>query len=401
MSLGGFGTVLCTAPKSAAAPRYSICRQCGEQNKTPRRKAGAYYDRADGCFIFGRAVLAAFALGGTGDAAPGGAAAGSGGHRLCRRLGGAVRGADALWAGADPWAGRGLLCPLCSRGGAGAAAPWTGGALAAQPVSAVCAGRCRGSPLAAAAKVCPRRAGGLRYIDRHGAVLCAGQQRRGRPSAVQCGRRPACGGNRLRAAQICPGAPGHGHAAGGRSRGGGAGQCAVGVVLTRGAGVCRRRAGAVLPGTEVCRPERQRGTGGSSLRRRPCPCHGGSGAWLCHGSGGGAGTRAAGGDPCRLRGRVRVRGALRAAARKRFWAAVQRLRRYGGGLPAARRVACPGGRHPAERGKRSRARPQCGGVHPAGSRGTEPFLAGGDGERGLRGLAPAAGGFPLGHRQCT
>ena len=41
-------------------------------------------------------------------------------------------------------------------------------------VSAVCAGRCRGSPLAAAAKVCPRRAGGLRYIDRHGAVLCAG-----------------------------------------------------------------------------------------------------------------------------------------------------------------------------------------------------------------------------------
>ena len=60
-----------------------------------------------------------------------------------------------------------------------------------------------------------------------------------------------------------------------------------------GAGVCRRRAGAVLPGTEVCRPERQRGAGGSSLRRRPRPCPGGSGAWLCHGSGGGAGTRTA------------------------------------------------------------------------------------------------------------
>ena len=346
-------------------------------------------------------MLAAFAFGSTGDAAPGGAAAGSGGHRLCRRLGGAVRGADALWAGADPWAGRGLLCPLCSRGGAGAAAPWTGGALAAQPVSAVCAGRCRGSPLAAAAKVCPRRAGGLRYIDRHGAVLCAGQQRRGRPSAVQRGRRPACGGHWLRAAQICPGAPGYGHAAGGRSCGGGAGQCAVGVVLTRGAGVCRRRAGAVLPGTEVCRPERQCGAGGSPLRRRPCPCPGGSGAWLCHCSGGGAGTRAAGGDPCRLRGRVRVRGTLRTAARKRLWAAVQRLRRHGGGLSAARRLACSGSRHPAERRKRSRARPQCGGIHPAGSRGAEPFLTGGDGERGLRGLAPAAGRFPLGHRQCT
>ena len=346
-------------------------------------------------------MLAAFALGGTGDAAPGGAAAGSGGHRLCRRLGGAVRGADALWAGAAPWTGRGLLCPLCGRGGAGAAAPRAGGALAAQPVSAVCAGRCCGSPLAAAAKVYARRAGGLRYIDRHGAVLCAGQQRRGRPFTVQCGRRPACGGNRLRAAQIRPGAPGHGHAAGGRSRGGGAGQCAVGVVLTRGAGVCRRRAGAVLPGTEVCRPERQRGTGGSSLRRRPCPCHGGSGAWLCHGSGGGAGTRTAGGDPCRLCGRLRIRGALRAAARKRLWAAVQRLRRHGGGLSAARRLACPGSRHPAERGKRSRARPQCGGVHSAGSRGAEPFLTGRNGERGLRGLAPAAGGFPLGHRQCT
>ena len=346
-------------------------------------------------------MLAAFALGGTGDAAPGGAAAGSGGHRLCRRLGGAVRGADALWAGADPWAGRGLFCALRGRGGAGTAAARAGGALAAQPVSAVCAGRCRGSPLAAAAKVCTRRAGGLRHIDRHGAVLCAGQQRRGRPFTVQCGRRPACGGNRLRAAQICPGAPGHGHAAGGRSRGGGAGQCAVGVVLTRGAGVCRRRAGAVLPGTEVCRPERQRGAGGSSLRRRPRPCPGGSGAWLCHGSGGGAGTRTAGGDPCRLRGRVRIRGALRAAARKCLWAAVQRLRRHGGGLSAARRLACPGSRHPAERGKRSRARPQCGGVHSAGSRGAEPFLTGRNGERGLRGLAPAAGRFPLGHRQCT
>ena len=344
---------------------------------------------------------AAFALGGTGDAAPGGAAAGGGGHRLCRRLGGAVRGADALWAGADPWVGRGLLCALRSRGGAGTAAPRTGGALAAQPVSAVCAGRCRGSPLAAAAKVCTRRAGGLRYIDRHGIVLCAGQQRRGRPFAVQCGRRSACGGNRLRAAQICPGAPGHGHAAGGRSRGGGAGQCAVGVVFARSTGVCRRRAGAVLSGTEVCRPERQCGAGCSPLRGRPCPCPGGSGAWLCHGSGGGTGTRAAGGDPCRLRGRLRIRGTLRAAARKRLWAAVQRLWRYGGGLPAARRLACPDGRHLTERGKRPRARPQCGGVHPAGSRGAEPFLTGRNGERGLRRFAPAAGGFPLGHRQCT
>ncbi len=164
------------------APRQKLPRarvtvyadSAGNRTKTPRRKAGDFYDRADGCFIFGRAVLAAFALGGTGDAAPGGAAAGSGGHRLCRRLGGAVRGADALWAGADPWAGRGLLCALRSRGGAGTVAPRTGGALAAQPVSAVCAGRCRGSPLAAAAKVCTRRAGGLRHIDRHGAVLCAG-----------------------------------------------------------------------------------------------------------------------------------------------------------------------------------------------------------------------------------
>ena len=223
-------------------------------------------------------MLAAFAFGGTGDAAPGGPAAGSGGHRLCRRLGGAVRGADALWAGADPWAGRGLLCALRSRGGAGAVAARAGGALAAQPVSAVRAGRCRGSPLAAAAKACARRAGGLRYIDRHGAVLCAGQQRRGRPFIVQRGGRPACGGNRLRAAQICPGAPGHGHAAGGRSRGGGAGQCAVGVVFARGAGVCRRRAGAVLPGAEACRPERQRGAGCRPLRGRPCPCPGGSGA---------------------------------------------------------------------------------------------------------------------------
>ncbi len=254
--------------KNCRCPALQYMQTVRGTEQNPRRKAGDFYDRADGCFIFGRAVLAAFALGGTGDAAPGGAAAGSGGHRLCRRLGGAVRGADALWAGADPWAGRGLLCALCGRGGAGAAAPWAGGALAAQPVSAVCAGRCRGSTLAAAAKVCTRRAGGLRHPDRHGAVLCAGQQR-GRPFAVQRGGRSAGGGHRLRAAQICPGAPGHGHAAGGRSRGGGAGQCAVGVVFARGAGVCRRRAGAVLPGAEVCRPERQRGVGCSPLRRRP------------------------------------------------------------------------------------------------------------------------------------
>lgn len=156
---------------------------------------------------------------------------------------------------------------------------------------------------------------------------------------------------------------------------------------------CRAQKFAALSGSAVL--------GGSSLRRRPRPCPGGSGAWLCHGSGGGAGTRAAGGDPCRLRGRVRIRSTLRTAARKRFWAVVQRLRRYGGGLSAARRLACPGGRHPAERGKHPRARPQCGGVHPAGSRGAEPFLTGRNGERGLRGLAPAAGGFPLGHRQCT
>ena len=369
--------------KKRRCPALQYMQKVRGAEQTPRRKAGIFYDRADGCFIFGWAVLAAFAFGGAGDAAPGGAAAGSGGHRLCRRLGGAVRGADALWAGADPWADRGLLCPLRSRGGAGAIAPRAGGTLAAQPVSAVCAGRSRGGTLAAAAKVCARRAGGLRHPDWHGTVLCAGQQRRGRPFAVQRGGRIACGGYRLWAAQICPGAPGHGHAAGGRSRGGGAGQCAVGVVFARGAGVCRRRAGAVLPGTEACRPERQRGTGRSALRRRPCPCPGGSGAWLCHGSGGGAGTRTAGGDPCRLRGRVRIRGALRAAARKCLRAAVQRLRRHGGGLPAARRLACPGGRHPAERGERPRARPQCGGVHPAGSRGAEPFLAGGDGERGL------------------
>ena len=388
------------APRQKAPlPRVTVyADSAGNRTKLPAGKRGIFYDRADGCFIFGRAVFAAFALGGTGDAAPGGAAAGSGGHRLCRRLGGAVRGADALWAWADPWSGRGLLCPLRGRGGAGAAAPRAGSTLAAQPVSAVCAGRSRGGTLAAAAKVCTRRAGGLRYIDRHGAVFCAGQQRRGRPFAVQRGGRIACGEHRLWAAQIRPGAPGHGHAAGGRSRGGGAGQCAVGMVFARGIGVCRRRAGAVLPGTEVCRPERKCGAGRSPLRRRPCPCPGGSGAGLCHGSGSGAGTRTAGGDPCRLRGRVRVRGALRAAARKCLWAAVQRLRRHGGGLPAARRLACPGGRHLTERRERPRARPQCGGIYPAGSRGAEPFLTGGDGERGLRGLAPAAGRFPLGHR---
>ena len=145
-------------------------------------------------------------------------------------------------------------------------------------------------------------------------------------------------------------------------------------------------------------PERQCGAGCSPLRRRPCPCPGGSGAWLCHSSGGGAGARTAGGDPCRLRGRVRVRGALRAAARKCLWDAVQRLRRHGGGLSAARRLAGSGGGTLTERRERPRARPQCGGVHPAGSRGAEPFLTGGDGERGLRWLAPAAGRFPLGHR---
>ena len=72
------------------------------------------------------------------------------------------------------------------------------------------------------------------------------------------------------AAQICPGAPGHGHAAGGHSRGG-AGQCAVGVVFARDIGVCRRRAGAVLPGTETPPLSGERKRCWGSLRRRPPP----------------------------------------------------------------------------------------------------------------------------------
>ena len=42
-----------------------------------------------------------------------------------------------------------------------------------------------------------------------------------------------------------------------------------GVVFARGAGVCRSRAGALLPGAEVCRPERQRGTGAALCAADP------------------------------------------------------------------------------------------------------------------------------------
>ncbi len=58
----------------------------------------------------------------------------------------------------------------------------------------------------------------------------------------------------------------------------------------------------------------------------------------------------------------------------------------------ARRLACPAADTP-QSGGTLRARPQCGGVHPAGSRGAEPFLTGGDGERGLRGPARRREGF--------
>ena len=126
-SLGRFGAVLRPAAKLPPLRATVYAHSAGNRTKRPAGKRGILDDRADECFDGKSPAQRGSGAGSAGSIAPGGASAGSGGPGVCRGLGGAVRSADALWAG--PCAGPcgGLLCPLCGGGRAGGAAAWLRG----------------------------------------------------------------------------------------------------------------------------------------------------------------------------------------------------------------------------------------------------------------------------------
>ena len=368
----------------------------GTEPKRPAGKRGILDDRADECFDGKSPAQRGSGAGSAGSIAPGGASAGSGGPGVCRGLGGAVRSADALWAG--PCAGPcgGLLCSLCGGGRAGGAAARLRGAVAAQRLFVVCAGGCGGCAVGLAGQIPARCAGGLRYVGRHGPVLCAGHWRRGGAGAVLHGRRPAGGAAGAGTAAFPARKTRLWHPAHRGRRGGCAGKPAAGTVLPRGGGVRGGGAGAVQPGTAGGGTGLQRDAGRGPLRRGPGPCLRGRRACLRGGCGLHSGPGPPGGSGCRLCGRLRDGGALRPAARAGFCSAVQRR----GGHPvragSAQKLAGSCGRtgRPFPAGG---ARPLPGGGHPAGSRGSEPFVAGRDGERRVQCPAAPVRELPLGH----
>ena len=385
--------------KNRRSPALQYMQKARGTEPMPRRKAGSCYDRADGCADDRGKGCTGLAAGTAGRAAPGGAQAGGGGGGFCRRLGGAVRGADALWPGVCAGLRRGLLRGLCGGCGAGDTAARLRGTVAPQHLPAVRAGSRRGRALDGSKKACPRCAGRMRNTDGRGTVLCAGRERR-RAGVLRCGRCHAGGGHWAVPAAVRTEKAGCRDAACGNSRGGGARQCGPVEVLAWGCAVCRGGTGAVLQGTgQVC-PFRLRRSGRRAVRSRPSIGSGGSRPDLCNSGGSGTGSRAAhrnGGGVCR---RLRHRGALRAAARECVPVSAQRLRGAGGGLgPAAGAAGSGAGGKEARRSARAAAVPR--GGNPAGTGGAEPFVAGGDGERCLRNASAPQRRFPVGHQQHT
>ena len=109
-----------------------------------------------------------------------------------RRLGRAVRGADALRAGADTGLWGGLLCRGGCRGGAGAAGAELRCADGGEHLPALRAGRGGGCAVALAGPVRPGGAGRLRHAGGERRLLCGGGgERRSAPAALRRGRRTA------------------------------------------------------------------------------------------------------------------------------------------------------------------------------------------------------------------
>ena len=379
-----------TAPrqKSPRARATVYAESAGNRTTTPRRKAGSFYDRADGSGSGRAAEQTAGSTGTAGRAAPGSAQAGGCGSGICRRLGRCVRCTDAFWSGLCAGLCRGLLCPLCGGCGAGCAAARVWGTLAAQCLYAVRTGCCSGSAVDGCQNTDPGGTGGLRHAGGRGAVLCL-WRRRGRAGALQCSRCPAGRSHGLLSAAVCARKAGCRDASGGCGHSGGAGQCAAvaaaaGRDRLRGTGTVfmQQRAGQSRA-CGLC------GAGRCAVRGRPGPQLCGIRPCLCHGGSGGAGTWTAHGNGSRLRGRLRDRCTLCAAARERVSISAERLHRHHGRSGHARSMACAGAGRKAAGRAGPAAAVQCSG-HPAGTGVPEPCIAGRDRERCLRNLAAPA-----------
>lgn len=283
-----------TAPrqKSPRARATVYAESAGNRTTTPRRKAGSFYDRADGSGSGRAAEQTAGSTGTAGRAAPGSAQAGGCGSGICRRLGRCVRCTDAFWSGLCAGLCRGLLCPLCGGCGAGCAAARVWGTLAAQCLYAVRTGCCSGSAVDGCQNTDPGGTGGLRHAGGRGAVLCL-WRRRGRAGALQCGRCPAGRSYGLLSAAVCARKAGCRDASGGCGHSGGAGQCAA---VAAAAGRDRLRSAGTVFMQQRAGQSRAcglRGAGRCAVRGRPGPQLCGIRPCLCHGGSGSAGTRTA------------------------------------------------------------------------------------------------------------
>ena len=204
-------------------------------------------------------------------------------------------------------------CAAGAARGCAAARVWR--ALAAQCLYAVRTGCYSGSAVDGCQNTDPGGTGGLRHAGGRGAVLCL-WRRRGRAGVLQCGRCPAGRSHGLLSAAVRARKAGCRDASGGCGGSGGAGQCAAvaaaaGRDRLRGAGTVfmQQRAGQ----SRACG---LRGAGRCAVRGRPGPQLCGIRPCLCHGGSGSAGTRTAHGNGSRLRGRLRDRCTLCAAARE-------------------------------------------------------------------------------------
>ena len=182
-----------TAPrqKSPRARATVYAESAGNRTTTPRRKAGSFYDRADGSGSGRAAEQTAGSTGTAGGAAPGSAQAGGCGSGICRRLGRSVRCTDAFWSGLCAGLCRGLLRCGSRWGRTGGAGPEFRNADRGERLPALRTG-CGGSGTVALAR--PIRPGGdgwLRHTGGKRSLLRGGGGKRRSDHPVLRRRRPA------------------------------------------------------------------------------------------------------------------------------------------------------------------------------------------------------------------
>ena len=314
-----------------------------------------------------------------------------------RRLGRAVRCADAFRAGADAGLCGGLLRCGSRWGRTGSAGPEFRNADRGERLPALRTG-CGGSGTVALARpIRPGGGSGLRHTGGKRSLLRGGGGKRRSDHPVLRRRRPAGSGGGIRPAALPARKTGHGQPDLVCRCGRRTGRDELWPLPARGDGLCGGRAGPLLQGPAAGGIGFQRGDGRGFGRVRPgpCACRRRACLWVCRC--GSACPGATGGGACGLCGRLRGGGALRPAAGGGVQLSAQRR----GGCGALRPAACGLADARPQRGRPARRRaaaPLCR-RDPAGSGGRKPLLAGGDGERGVRRFSTPVRGVPLGHRQ--